>query len=281
VSRRRFLGRATAALGGAAGVWAAGGPAARAGAPDEGGRGRPPFDLYAPDLPAEPDADAAPAIQAAIDEAGEAGGGTVYVPAGRWAVGTPLVVGSHVAVRGASVVGTVLRSTADDDAVVVLADGVDGAAIEDLTVDGAGIGWAGAARFCIVRRVRVRDASGAGVAVASGAVEHVWLEQLTIEDAGGDGLVIQVPSSTSVFVSELAVSRFGAAVGDAAAVRLAARAHVSLVHVDPVGAGQVGVAFEDGSTGSTLTNYYLHLDGGEPTRTAPGVQVAVGPGAVE
>ena len=44
--------------------------------------------------------DAAPAIQAAIDETAAAGGGVVYLPEGHYALHTPLIVKTAVTLRG-------------------------------------------------------------------------------------------------------------------------------------------------------------------------------------
>jgi hypothetical protein len=52
------------------------------------------------DAPPDASADAAPAIQAAIDEAAEAGGGVVFLPAGRYLLATPITIKETVTVRG-------------------------------------------------------------------------------------------------------------------------------------------------------------------------------------
>ncbi|MCC7495743.1 MAG: hypothetical protein IT204_25555 [Fimbriimonadaceae bacterium] len=50
--------------------------------------------------PADPAADAAPAIQAAIDEVRAAGGGTVFLPVGRYRLATALIIREAVTLRG-------------------------------------------------------------------------------------------------------------------------------------------------------------------------------------
>jgi hypothetical protein len=187
------------------------------------------------------------------------------------------VLPSHVTVRGASIASAVLRADGVDGALLQVEPGAEGVAIEDLTVQDAGVELAGEASFCIVRRVRCRAPGGVGVALGAGEVHHVWVEQVTVEDAGDAGLEVGPGGATSVFVTELSVVRYGGGAG----LRIAGRVHLNQVHVEVVGADQVGFFFDDGSDHSTLSNFYVRLDGGEATRTAPGVQVAVGVGAIQ
>ncbi len=46
--------------------------------------------------PADAATDAAPAIQAAIDEAKAAGGGVIFLPAGRYRLATPVIVHEEI-----------------------------------------------------------------------------------------------------------------------------------------------------------------------------------------
>jgi hypothetical protein len=284
-SRRRFLGRAAAALGSAGALWAAP-AAARAGTdppPTGSGGSGPPFDTYAPDLPEDPDADAGPAIQDAVDRAAAGGGGVVLVPGGEHLVRGGVELPGHVTLRGASIAATILQASRDDTASVRFSDGVEGSAVEDLTLRGAGVTFEGSASFCIVRRVRCREPLLHGVSLPRGPVDHVWLEQVTVERAGSSGVALGPGGATSVFITELSVDGFGDSTDDrdAAAVSLQGRVHASQLHIGTVRDGQVAVDFLAGSDYSTLSNYYVSLDGGEAVRVAEGVQVAIGPGAVQ
>lgn len=49
---------------------------------------------------ADPQTDAGPVIQAAVDEAAAAGGGVVFLPAGQWRLGTPITLKEGVTLRG-------------------------------------------------------------------------------------------------------------------------------------------------------------------------------------
>ena len=61
---------------------------------------KPPAQLFLVDADSTGAADCAAALQQALDAAGAAGGGVVYLPAGRWKLETPVTVPANVELRG-------------------------------------------------------------------------------------------------------------------------------------------------------------------------------------
>ncbi len=106
---------------------------------------KPQAKLVVADLPNGLFSDAAPKLQEALDEAGEAGGGVVYVPAGLYRMHTALKVPAGVELRGSSSVatrdqagcsaGTVFYCYYGDDA----SNGAEDVAFITLTGENAGI----------------------------------------------------------------------------------------------------------------------------------------------
>lgn len=232
-----------------------------------------PLDEYVPDLGGP---SVASAIQAAIDEAAAAGGGTVVLPAGDLLLDHDIDLLSQVTLRGVSWSGTNLTG---QGAGVLVADGAEGAGLEQLTVPTVRFGES--ASFTVLRQVRVRDAEGHAIVLPTRQAHHVLVEQVVIERCGGDGVRHTAGDSQGVFISEVAVEGFGLDADGACALRLGARALVSQIHVEPVDAGQTGVAFEPGSELSALTNYTMRVNGGRPVSITPeSLQVAIGQGAV-
>jgi hypothetical protein len=230
--------------------------------------------------------DDAPSIQAAIDTAADAGGGTVVIPAGRWKVGAPLRLRENVTLRGVTVTASVLRRTDGAGPVVEVggaADpgGVEGWAIECLTLDGGGralhgILVSGDSRFGIVRRAWVRDVAHDGVRVQGGAIQHLCVEALTVEHCGRAGLTLRADpaAATGIFLSEIAVHDFGRRRGtgpEYAAVRLGARCIVTQLHIEPVAAGRVGLLLGAGSDHTSVTGLYVGSRGGAPCLVSDGV----------
>jgi len=222
--------------------------------------------------------DATHGVAEAIDAAVRDGGGVVHVPTGTWRISGPVEVPSNVTVRGAGVLGSTLRF--DGAGGIVHARGVSGATLEQFTVEGAGLSYPAGASYCIVRRLRIRDAPGTALSI-EGVVDRLYVDDVNVESAGAHGVDVATRDATSLFVSALSVGGFGrgGVAGEPCGLQLRARAHVSQVHVEPVGRGQVGIAFGPGSEYSTLTNWFVGLDGGLALRgdDRPGVQI--GPGS--
>src|SRR4051812_18309955 len=91
------------------------------------------MDVLRPAL--EPSGDHHGVIQAAIDAAHEAGGGTVELPPGVASLTSPLELRSNVTLRGAGMIATVVRAGADGVAVRA-GSLLLGATLEELTIAG-------------------------------------------------------------------------------------------------------------------------------------------------
>lgn len=258
---RRGLLRGTGLAVGAAAVAATVAEPAWAGElrpPEDGGADR--ADVAVPDLSG---GDPTGAIKRAIASVESAGGGVVYLEAGEHEITADLVVPGLVSLRGMSMTGT--RLLMAGNTVVHPAD-VEGAGVENLTIEGAGQGlrYDGPASYCVARRLRLVDCDGEGIALRGTRYERLFLEDLYIDRCGSHGIDLDpVDGSTSVFMSGLSIGTVGSGEGGAAdAMRLAGRCHLSQVQIGPVRTGGVGVRFRPGSDFTTLTGYYLRLEGG-------------------
>ena len=241
------------------------------------------------------------ALQAAVDAlsvdrlaAGRDPGGTVVLTTGSFHLDRPVLVRSHVALTGASLVDTRLVGTGRRP-VLRFEDGAEGATVEQLTVDGGARPRAGAvatpavvlrgdSAFCSLRRLRIVDAAGDGLRIVAGAHRHLALDEIWLERCGRHGIVLDAPGGRSLFLSSLAIDGIGVdpAAGSAVALQLGARAQVSQLSVELVAAGQVGVAFGPGSDHSALSPWSIGVaDGGRAFRgRSRRAGVVVGVGAV-
>ncbi len=219
VSRRHLLGYAGAAAVGATGASAVavvgfGGdddrpvattaPTGSARTPPSAGApstGRRAVDGYqGTDYGATP-ADATAGFRAAVSAAARDGGGVVRVPDGRWALGDALELPANVTLAGQSIVGTILRA-AGASTVIAHASNVEGATVENLSIDGAGRAGAGVsdpdgARYCTLRRVRVSRVRGPRVHLQGGRVNRMYVQDLYVSGVGGHGVDVDVDEATS------------------------------------------------------------------------------------
>ena len=271
--RRRFL--RLLAGGAGAGVVAMGTPA--------------PVAAQAPGGVAVPDlgGDARSALQRSLDEVGALGGGTVVVPPGEHRIDGELLVPSNVTLAGRSrtaarLVGALIRHP----------PGVEGATVEDLTLEGGVTGVlfeadgpdAEGAAFCIVRRLRISGVAGTGIRLLGGTYRNVYVEQVWIDGPGRHGIDLAADGPCrSVFLSEVSVERPGSdGAPDGHGLRLAGRCQVTQVQVAGIGPGAVGIGFLAGSDHTTVTNLALSTEGGVALSgqdQLPGV--VVGPHEVE
>jgi len=168
-----------------------------------------------------------------------------------------------------------------DGADVTFVAGVEGASVEDLTIDGAGDGlhFRRGGRFCTLRRLVVVRARARGLHFDADGYQHLAIDDVRIDQCGGDGFALLADAPCeSVFVTGLAVGTFGTSgVGLAAGVRLSGRCHLSQIQVGPVSEDQIGLSFLEGSDDTTLSNYHVTTDGGRgfegQERTVMGVGV--------
>jgi hypothetical protein len=215
-------------------------------------------------------------ISSAIAAAAANGGGVVHIPPGEWVVRDSVVLRSNVTLRGATMLGSVLKRApggAGDTADVVAHEvDVTGATVENLTLDGGfvpdgetsgrGLAYPQGAGYCVVRRLLVKNVAHSGVVLESGSFSCVFLQDVYVEGVGGHGLAVGT-STDSVFVTGLSVRGFGSLAAGSRGVVTSGRCHLNQVHIEPVAAGRVGVEFLPGSESSTLSNYFIQLDGGE------------------
>ena len=161
------------------------------------------------------------AIQAAIDAASAAGGGTVYLPVGTFLVsyaqlsGTQraaLVLKSNVTLQGAGWGATTLALDASEDAHVIVARGLTNAGVRDLAIDGnranqtgspasgnraAGILVVDTATRFTVDGVHVYDTDDYGIGVQLGTASYCRFSNISIENAGSDGMDFKSTSNNS------------------------------------------------------------------------------------
>jgi len=251
--RRRFLRNLSAT---ALGVTASGAavPAAAASVA--------PGDTTVPDLTG----DAAGALNQAIEAASSRGGGVVLVAAGTHQLDADVRMRSHVTLRGITMTGSRLVGAS-----VVHEAGTEGATVEDLTIEEGphGLRYQAVqpdelgASYCIARRLRLLRAGGTAIDFDGGSYHHIYLDDLSIEDAGADGIALRAQAPCqSIFFTKITVERFGAARERSHAVRLGARCQISQIHLTPVRVGEVGIGFEAGSDHTTVTNLAIETEGG-------------------
>jgi hypothetical protein len=246
----------------------------------------------------DPTADNHRAVQAAVDETAAAGGGVVRLPSGRCPIGSPIELRDNVTLQGSGMLTTTIGATGSAGTLVVAGRRLTGATVEDLTIDGgadgldepdpaatasaspaprgaAGIDLGAGASFCFLRRLRLVDLAGGAVRVAGGPIDHLYLEQLVIERCGGDGVDLAPSGDTeAVFLTEVSVRSFGLGGSGAAGVRLAGRAFISQLHVQPIGPGATGLALEAGSDDTVASNLFFGLSGGDARSSGAGTPSA-------
>ncbi|MFB7597267.1 glycosyl hydrolase family 28-related protein [Streptomyces sp. NPDC056160] len=116
-------------------------------------------------------ADDTAAIQAAVDTASAAGGGTLYIPAGRYLLSNAITWASNVNARGDGSM-SVLQSTNQNNDGIVGTD-VSGITLQDLQLSGPGRGFGSAIRF---------------TRYAAPSTTGITLRDLLIQSWGGDGV---------------------------------------------------------------------------------------------
>lgn len=95
------------------------------------------------------------AVQAAVTAAHAAGGGTVYLPAGAYFIGSRVTPASNVTIQGAGITKTLLTSGVASDYVFYSKDSVSGLVdftLRDLTIDVANVTNGSAMRFEYITR---------------------------------------------------------------------------------------------------------------------------------
>jgi hypothetical protein len=109
----------------------------------------------------------------------------------------------------------------------------------------------------------------------------MYLEDLFVSDVDGHGIDVDVDAATSLFITGLAVTGFGLGNAPPAyGIALRARAHICQVDIEGVPPGHVGVGFLPGSDYSTLTGFYIGLEGGVAHTGSVEHKIAIGNGSV-
>ncbi|MFE9381369.1 glycosyl hydrolase family 28-related protein [Streptomyces sp. NPDC006855] len=147
--------------------------------------------------------DDAPAIQAAIDAASEAGGGTLYVPAGRYILSAALAWASNVSAIGAGDRVSILQATNQNLDLITGTD-IGNVTLQGLQLSGPGRGYGSAVRFTrfsapttpniTLRDVLIQSMGGDGVfchQLASSVMHRV-----RVRSCGGIGFHLQAPQDT-------------------------------------------------------------------------------------
>ncbi|MEU2797421.1 glycosyl hydrolase family 28-related protein [Streptomyces sp. NPDC007117] len=147
--------------------------------------------------------DDAPAIQAAIDAASEAGGGTLYVPAGRYILNAALTWASNVNAIGAGDRVSILQATNQNLDLITGTD-IANVTLQGLQLSGPGRGYGSAVRFTrfsapstpniTLRDVLIQSMGGDGVFCHQLAASV--LHRVRVRSCGGIGFHLQAPQNT-------------------------------------------------------------------------------------
>ncbi|WP_405991111.1 glycosyl hydrolase family 28-related protein [Streptomyces sp. NBC_00986] len=147
--------------------------------------------------------DDAPAIQAAIAAASTAGGGTLYVPAGRYTLGAALNWASNVNALGAGDRVSILQATNQNLDLITGTD-ISGVTLQGLQLSGPGRGFGSAVRFTrfsapstaniTIRDVLIQSMGGDGVFCHE--LSESVLHRVRVRTCGGVGFHLQAPQDT-------------------------------------------------------------------------------------
>ncbi|QNM83813.1 right-handed parallel beta-helix repeat-containing protein [Sphingomonas sabuli] len=165
-----------------------------------------------------------PAIQAAIDAAAKAGGGTVYFPAGTYIASrtgetaVAITLKSGVTLQGAGV-RSVLKLRDGDGGHLVNATRERNCGVRDMVLDGnrlrqpsSGHGFrSGGVAGLTLTNLIIRNAFHYGIGLEGGTNRDVLIKSVTVEDCGGDGIDIKNKNSddTAVTITDVTVRRWG------------------------------------------------------------------------
>ncbi|XUZ24753.1 glycosyl hydrolase family 28-related protein [Streptomyces sp. RMIT01] len=147
--------------------------------------------------------DDAPAIQAAIDAASTAGGGTLYVPAGRYILNAALTWASNVNAIGAGDRVSILQATNQNLDLITGTD-IANVTLQGLQLSGPGRGYGSAVRFTrfsapstagiTLRDVLIQSMGGDGVFCHQ--LASSVLHRVRARSCGGIGFHLQAPQDT-------------------------------------------------------------------------------------
>lgn len=222
-----------------------------------------------------------PAIQAAIDTMAQHGGGTVFVPQGTYVVSR--APNSAVAISLKS--GVTLQGQGAGS-VLKLQDGVGGhtlniaeqsnCAIRDMVIDGnrerqPSVGHTvrtGGVDGLLLSNLIIRNAYHYGIGLEAGSNRNVRIDQVTIQNTGGDGIDIKNKddNDSGIQLSNVTVSNWGLNTTrqTQAAIDLRGPVRLSNIRISNPGAfDAVGVRMRQGDVGNVngIGGHYSQLDG--------------------
>ncbi|MBL1107976.1 right-handed parallel beta-helix repeat-containing protein [Streptomyces sp. 5-8] len=143
------------------------------------------------------------ALQAAITAAGTAGGGTLYIPAGRYILTAALTWASGVTAIGAGPRASILQST-DQNKDCITGTDVGGITLERLQLSGPGRGFGSGVRLTRFSAPSTTSVSLRDVLIQSFGGDGIFCHQLAstilhrvrVRTCGGVGIHLQAPQDT-------------------------------------------------------------------------------------
>lgn len=220
------------------------------------------------------------AIQAAISAAQGLQGAQVQLAAGTFFLSD---VAPHdqvclriVGARGLSLQGAGVRVTrlvlrSKPDAHVISIANSETVRVSDLTIDGTRIGRQDTHGIRVadttdlmLRALEIRSVAHYGIGLQRGAVRRIHIEDVRVDDTGGDGVDFKntAAQNDDIVIRHVRVSRPGQMSPRQAGLDIRGRARLSNVHVEQVPAGATGIRFrEDGAAtgpgahGSSLAEF--------------------------
>ncbi|MFJ3826246.1 glycosyl hydrolase family 28-related protein [Streptomyces nodosus] len=148
-------------------------------------------------------ADDTAALQAAVQAAADAGGGTLYIPAGRYRLTTALAWASGVNAVGAGARATILQTTNQNNDCITGTD-ISSVSLRDLQLSGPGRGFGSGVRFTrfsapstpeiSLRNILIQSFGGDGVFCHS--LASSVLHRVRVRTCGGVGFHLQAPQDT-------------------------------------------------------------------------------------
>lgn len=177
------------------------------------------------------------AIQAAIDAASAAGGGTVYIPAGTFAFADTLTLYDNVHLGGSGVGSTTLSYTSESEGVAFDLTGLTNSSINNLTINGNntagspppdvdGFITMANATACVLRDLEIIEAPGTnlGSILLSGTATKNSVTDIIARDGNGSAIGLTGSSCQGNHIGNVHVTDY-----TGFGVRLGSGAHGNLV----------------------------------------------------
>lgn len=205
------------------------------------------------------------ALQGAIDAAVLVPGSEVHLPAGTFYLGDQAPIDSvalrvdsarDLTLRGAGTEATVLILSSQRDAHMIALSKCEGVRVTDLTLDGRRAGRkdthgvrVAASSNVRLASLRIHSLAHYGIGLQQGALQRIWIEHVSIDDTGGDGIDFKNTENDNqeLFIRDVRVSRPGQTADKQTGLDIRGPAQLSDVIVTGVPSGGTGIRFrEDG-----------------------------------